>query len=222
MESTMELDELKQAWRTLGRQMERQEAIGLALLRDRKLGRARSSLRPLFWGQVVQMLFGLCFILLGVACWTQHRDLPHLLLAGIVVHAYGVVAILMAGGTIGLISRIDYSAPVLSIQKRLAALRRFYLLNGMAVGLPWWLLYVPVLMALAALGGRDLYPDAAGWVWISLAIGIIGLLGTWAFHRWSRSPARAALGRRLDEGAAGGSIRRLQATLDEIDRFERE
>lgn len=222
METTMELDQLKQAWQALGRQLERQETIDLALLRERKLERARGRLRPLFWGQIMQMLFGVAFILLGVACWTQHSDVPHLLLAGIVLHVYGVVTVAMAGGTLGLVARIDYSAPVLAIQKRLAALRRFYLINGMTVGLPWWLLYVPVLMALAALGGKDIYAGGALWVWICLAVGIAGLLGTWIFHRWSRNPSRAALGRRLDDGAAGGGIRRVQATLDEIAQFERD
>ena len=53
-------------------------------------------------------------------------------------------------------------------------------------------------------------------------IGAAGLLATWAFHRWSRSPARAGLGRRLDEAAAGGSIRAMQGVLDEIARFEQE
>lgn len=222
MDTTMELDEVKQAWQTLGRQLERQEAVGLALLRDRTLDRARGNLRPLFWGQITQMLFGVVVILLGVACWTQHGEVPHLLLVGIVLHVYGVVTVAMAGGTLGLIGRIDYSAPVVAIQKRLTALRRFYLINGMTVGLPWWLLYVPVAMALAALGGKDVYAGSTSWVWICLAVGVAGLLGTWIFHRWSRSPARAALGRRLDDGAAGGSIRRLQATLDEIARFERD
>ena len=36
------------------------------------------------------------------------------------------------------------------------------------------------------------------------------------------SPARAGLGRRRDDAAAGGSIRAMQGVLDEIARFEQE
>ena len=37
MDTTMELDELKQAWQTLERQLERHDAIQLRLYRDSKL-----------------------------------------------------------------------------------------------------------------------------------------------------------------------------------------
>ena len=69
MDTTMELDELKHAWQALGRQLERQEAIQWQLLRERKLERVRHGLRPLVWGQVLQMLLGLGLIALGVAGW---------------------------------------------------------------------------------------------------------------------------------------------------------
>ena len=41
MGKTMELDDLKQAWQVLGRQMERQQALNLQLLRESRLERAR-------------------------------------------------------------------------------------------------------------------------------------------------------------------------------------
>src|SRR5690606_7958982 len=118
MDTTMELDELKQAWQTLGRQLERQDAMQFQLLRDRKLEHARRSLRPLFWGQLLQMLLGLGLVLLGVACWSRNTDAPALLWTGIAVHAFGVAHIALAGITIGLIGTIDYAAPVLKIQKQ--------------------------------------------------------------------------------------------------------
>ncbi len=58
-------------------------------------------------------------------------------------------------------------------------------------------------------------------VWIGLGIGIAGLLGTWRLHRWPRQPARAPLGQRLEDSAAGGCIRKAQRVLDEIVDFER-
>lgn len=217
----MELDELKTAWQTLDRRLQQHNAINLQLFKDRKLDKARSSLRPLFWGQILQILFGLLFVALGVSFWPDHRDLPHALAAGIIVHAYGVVSIVLAGITLGL-TRIDHAAPVVSIQKQLGKLRRFYIINGAIVGLAWWVFWVPLLMVIVGLLGVDVYARAPSVVWIGVAIGIAGLLATWWFHRWSHQPKRAEFGKRLDDSAAGGSIRKTQQILDEIARFEQE
>jgi serine/threonine-protein kinase len=226
MDTTMELDDLKQAWKTLDARLALQNTLQLEALHARKVGRIRSSLRPLFWGQVVQLLFGAWMILIGVDVWTSHRDVPHLLLAGIVVHAYGIATLIAAGIVGASIVRIDHSAPVLELQRRLARLRKAYVIGGMCVGLPWWVMWVPFVMVLAmSATGIDIYAVAhassplANWLNIGLAVGVFGLLGSWAFHRWSRHPTRAALGERLDAAAAGGSLRRAQAELDALARF---
>ncbi len=96
MDTTMELDELKHAWQALGRQLERQEAIQWQLLRERKLERVRHGLRPLVWGQVLQMLLGLGLIALGVACWTGNAGVPGLFWSGVLVHAFGVAHVALA------------------------------------------------------------------------------------------------------------------------------
>ena len=103
METIMEPDELKHIWQALGRQLERQEAIHLQLFRERKLQRARGSLRPLFWGQIVQILFGCLFLLLATLFWSVGPHPAHVVLAGIVVHAYGIGTIIVAGMTLGMI-----------------------------------------------------------------------------------------------------------------------
>ncbi len=226
MDTTMELNDLKQAWQTLDKGLQQQNTLALRAYRDRQADKARRGLRPLLWGQVAQMFFGVLFVLLAAALWARTGASPQPLAwttfaAGIFVHGYGVATIVLAGCTIGLAMAIDYSAPVVGIQKQLAKLRRFYIVNGMVAGLPWWLMWVPVLMVLSGLGGVDLYARAPSVVWIGLGIGIAGLLGTWRFQSWSRQPARAPLGQRLEDGAAGGSIRKAQRVLDEIVDFER-
>ena len=117
---------------------------------------------------------------------------------------------------------IDYTQPVVDIQKRLAVLRRTYIVNGMLAGLPWWFLWVPLLMVLAGLGGHDLYANAPELVWIGLGVGVAGLAATAWFHGWSRDPARPRLARAVDASVTGGSLQRARAQVDEIARFESE
>lgn len=224
----METDQMKLAWQQLGQQLERSNTLQLRTLRARQLDRTRGSLRPLFWGQIAQiLLIGVPCMLLASMLW-HHSGRPgttlalSTLLAGIVVHAYGLATTVLAGATLGRIHQIDYAAPVLDIQKQLTGLRRLYIVNGMIAGLPWWFLWVPLLMTLSGLAGVELYARAPSLVWIGMGIGMAGLLGTWWFHLWSRSPKRPRLAKAMHDSVTGGSLRRARAALDELERFARE
>lgn len=225
MESTMELDDFKQAWQTLDRRLERQNEINLRLYTEGKLAKARAGLRPLVWGQVAQLLFGVLVLLAAVAFWTLPlpRASPLLLGAGLLMHAYGVAVIMVSGITLGVARNVDYTAPVVAIQKQLLRLRRAYVISAMVAGLPWWVLWMVPVMMLAGLAG-----DAEGMAWmqsyllIGTGVGVAGLLGTWWFHRWSRHPSRPRLARALDDGLTGSSLRKAQRLLDELAQFERE
>lgn len=221
----MELHDLKTTWQALDRQLTQHNRLQLHLLREQKLEKARNSLRPLFWGQLAQLLLvGLPLIVLASCLWAGLDHLPSsaLLLAGVVVHAYGVAVVALAGATMGLVRTLDYSAPVLSIQKQLAKLRGLYVLNAMLCGLPWWFMWVPVLMVGAGLVGVDLYARAPQVAWIGLGVGAVGLLGTWIFHRWARQPSRPQRAQAMRDSLTGGSLRKAQALMAELDHFEKQ
>lgn len=218
----MELDDLKPAWQALDRSLERQSTLNLAIFRAGRVDRLRGSLRPLFWGQLAQMLLlGLPFIALATLLWASQPQHAAVIVAGVIVHAYGVFAIVSAGIVLGQIGRIDHAEPVLEIQKRLARLRKLYIRSGMVVGLPWWFLWIAILQVLAGLRGVDLAHTAPSMLGIGYGVGAAGLLGTAWLHRWARRPERAALGAKMDASLSGGSLRKAQAQLDELLRFER-
>ncbi len=218
----MELDELKATWQALDRRMQQSNAIQLQLFKDGRFNKMRAGLRPLFWGQIVQILFGVLTILIGIAFWSQHREVAHLFYTGLILHVYGVVTIITAGLTLGKIRSIDYAAPVLSIQKQLASVRRIYVGSGVVVGYSWWLMWIPFAVVVFGFLGVDISTVAPGFVPISAAIGIAGLLAMWAFHRWASNPRRGPFGQRYAESLSGGSLRRAQRVLDEITQFEKE
>jgi hypothetical protein len=226
MEPAMELDDLKAAWKTLDRKLELDNALRLAELRDRKAERMRHSLRPLARGQSVQMLFGTAAMLLGAACWARHLDIGMMVACGLVVHAYGLAVMIASGVVIGMARAIDLGEPVMALQLRLARLRKAYLVSGRIAGLPWWVMWMPMLVVLAGLENPDRLPPGpmpvATWIWSTLAVGALGLAATWGLHRWAHQPQRAELGRRIDDHFAGNALRRAQAQLDELVRFERD
>jgi hypothetical protein len=219
MEARMELDQLKHAWKTLDHRLEQQNALGLQLLREGRLERAQRGLRPLVWGQAIQMLIGAIGMSWFAPFWVEHRHEPSLLLAGLTMHAYCLGLVVFGAVMQSQIARVDYAAPVLAIQRQLLTLRRSYVIGGMLIGLPWWFLTAPLLVVLSE---GVILERAPSVIWLQLAIGAVGLLATWWFHRWANRPERAAFGRKLDDGAAGGSIRRAQAALDQLAEFERD
>lgn len=217
----MELDDLKAEWQSLHARLARQEAISLRALQDARLDRMLRELRPLRWMQAFQILLGALFTVAGGAFWSAHLHTPHLLAMGLVMHVYGLVVILSCARMQMLASRVDIAAPVLEIQRRLAELRRFYVRSALWLGLPWFVLWIPcVLMLLAARYGADVYARQPGVVLIVTAVCAALWALTLFLIQWAQRRPRMA--RALDAAAAGGSLNRAQARLDEIARFEAE
>ncbi|KLD77492.1 hypothetical protein ACFOPN_07845 [Xanthomonas hyacinthi] len=59
--------------------------------------------------------------------------------------AHRGIAAQVAGSVPGRLLHIDYGAPVLQIQRRIARTRRWYVGSGVVCGLSWRLPWVPVL-----------------------------------------------------------------------------
>jgi hypothetical protein len=158
-------------------------------------------------------------VVLGVACWKQNLHAPGLFATGIVLHAFGVLNIAFAGIVAGLSSSLDYGSPVLAIQKRLRLLLRMQVFNSNACGAPWWIMWVLVVVGFAGLSPTRAAGGTPAWIWASLALGLVGMVATWA---WTARAARRPTGlyARIDDGADG--IRRNLRLFDDIERFERD
>jgi hypothetical protein len=218
----MELDELKSAWQFLDRKLSRESAINLALYRDQKLDQVRFSLQPLRREQVVQLLAGIGIVVFAGFLWSAKPTAISIILAGVAVQLYGIACIISAGVVLSGIRNVDYSGSVLQIQNRLARVRRAYFLAGIVAGLPWWFIWLPFLMVLAHFGGVNLYANAPSVIWSGLGVGAVGLLASWWLYSYSRDGSRPRLNRWVDDAMTGRSLRRAQAQLEEVRRFEQD
>ena len=193
--------------------LEQQELAGRFLLTRRQLmDRVELSLRPLFRGQLVQVLMGIALIALGAQCWARNTQLPHKVICGAIVHIYGIIVIAQAAMVCTKIKHIDYSKPVTEVRDKLGNVRTAYLRAGIVIGFVWWLMWLPVTVAF----GFDavLYP---GSLIVSLAIGVTGLVvSLWLYWRALRSdePSDEGWRRKL----AGESIANAYLALDEIEQ----
>ncbi len=189
-----------------------QELAGTMLLTRRQLmDRVEQSLRPLFRWQVLQALLGVALIALGAQCWARNTQVPHRVVSGAILHVYGVLVFAQSMLVCTRIRRIDYSKSVLDIRGKLDSMRSGYLRAGVLIGHVWWLMWIPVAVAL----GFDevLHPRALG---LSLAVGVVGfVVSLWLYWRVLKptNPSAEAWKRKL----GGESIAAAYLALDEIE-----
>lgn len=216
MNDSLDFAELKDAWRALDAKLARQHALELHVFRENRLGRVRLHLFPFWVESVLQILVGLALAVLAGSFWTGHVAEPGPLVAGLLVHAYGVGTVAFGVYQLVLLARLDLAAPVLAIQKSLAGLQARRARAALVLGLAWWILWLALLVCLArAFPGIDLYQRAPAWVLGSLAVGLLGLFASLlVVRRLQRRPSHAP-GRTW-------LLDRAQRHLAEIDRFERE
>jgi hypothetical protein len=218
----MELDELKSAWQSLERKLDRQHALELHHFRTDRLAGARRRLRPLVAGQLVQAACGFALMAWIAPYWVQHWGQWHLVAYGVALHLYGLMMLLFAGRDLVHIAQVDYAAPVLEIQKRLATLRAQRIQAARAFGIAGCIAWVPLVLVVFEKLGADLWVHKPAMVAWFVASGIGALLFTWALVAWSRLARNARLRKDMDDHAAGRSLTRAQAVLDEIARFEQD
>lgn len=216
----MDLDEMKQAWQLLERRLDEQQALNARLYREGRLDKLRHGLRPLAWGQSIQLAFGVLFMLLGTVYWTSHMAVTHQLLLGVMVQILGVLMVAFAGRVLYLLPQIDYTAPVLQIQQRLAQLRAWRVrVEAPVFAVVGSFVWIPLLlMEVHWQIGLDIWahwPGFVSWLvmcgWVSLALVLSAVLLAWRVGRL----------RWITDHAAGKAVRKAEAVLEDIARFER-
>jgi hypothetical protein len=220
---SVELDEMKSAWLALDRRLERQEALHLNAFRDNRLDRLEAALRPLRVGQIVQIIVGVLLTFVFAPFWVEHRDTPHLLITGLALHAYALMFIVFAARDLYIIQRIDYAAPVLEIQRRLADLRAWRVRVAPVFGAVGCLVWVPFLLWLFEVAfGVDVYALHPQVVYVFIASGLacFGLMVL--LMRWLRNPRRARFAKLLEDSVAGRGIAKAQRFVDEVATFARD
>ncbi len=217
---TIELDDLKEVWQTLNRHVERQNALAFRELREQPLSRFRAALRWLRTGKVVQLFAGVLLTVFSARFWVGHLGVAHLMSYGISLQLYGLLLIFFAAREFTLISRLDYAAPVVDLQKRMADLRRWHLRAAIWFGITSSFVWIPAILIGFYKLGADVWlrsPGVVGWFLGSgcVTAGVFGGIVLYVVRggKFAQSLADHSVGRALN---------RAQAMLAEIDRFEKE
>jgi len=221
----MELDEMKQEWARIGMRQDGMEALLRQDFRDRRIDKMRSTIRWSLSWHAVGLACWVGFVVLVASFWVEHRHVMHLLVIGLLLHVYGIAGIWSSATQLFLLSRIYlFDAPVVVLQRRLAQLRRFRMVSTLALGLPWWFLWLLLLLvAVTWLSGVDMFAGASVWIWANMAVGVAGTgFSLWLVRRLAGRPIRSPWLQRMVDDMSGCSLARASRQLEEIARFEHE
>ena len=219
----MELDDLKPAWQRLEQELETQKRITARLMAEQTSSRLQASLKPLLNWQSFQIVAGIVLATLGAQVWLAHRHDTLTFVSGLIVHAYAIALIIGGARTVQLLLDIDYAAPVVTLQKRIAKLDKSYVRSGWILGLPWWLLWIPFGIVLLSKIGVDLSGVPIGaWLPANIVVGLLGMLLTVAAFHWAKRSTKPGTGRRLERMVSGASIDNAKRLLAGVEEFERD
>jgi hypothetical protein len=221
----MELDDLKVAWSQLGRGRETLPMGIVSTLRDGKLDQTRSALGRVAWVLRYELAAGVVATLLLGSFLADHWRTARFLLSALVLHEYAVITILIAARQMVLLSRVDFSVPVLTVQRELTRLRTFRIWSTLGLMIVAPLLWAPLaIVGAKGLFDLDVYRAfGAAWVWGNLAIGLAVIpLGLWLARRLAARNTRSPRVAAFMEMLSGRSLADAKRYADELARFATE
>lgn len=215
----MELDDLKPSWQRLNQRVQELTLINRRLMLDAAVRRARQRLAPLLVGAAFNVFIGAFFSLASASFIGTHLDTPFVLIPALVLQMTSLVYLAIGVGRLVLARRIDFTLPVLEIQRSLAAMQKWEAWSwlsmwvGSALILPAFLVAV-VIVTHGTLAWEHV-PEAVlanSILWIVTAL--VPLLVYFVSRR--RKGMFAAW---LDSHLTSQSIAAARAAIAEIDEF---
>lgn len=215
----MELDELKSSWQRLDQRVQELTLIYRRLVVDATVRKARWRLAPVIAGAVANVIIGALFALAAGKFWSAHLDSVPVLISGITVHALGIVLIVIGIGRLAHARQVDFTRPVLEIQRSLASLQKWEAWSFHAAWAGCCAVPLAIVISITMAGmGANFRDRMSGYLLVNLvvwlAIAVTPLLLYVVARR--RGGAFAA---RMDAFLTSHSIARARALVDEIDEF---
>ena len=187
--------------------------------------RTSSALDRLFRSILVELLINVAAIGLLGLFMANHIGEPEFLAPAIVLDLFAISLIVDGGRQLAALGSVDYSAPIVVIQKKLETLRIQRIRTAKWTLLLAPLLWMPLLIVtLEGVFGVNAYAELdRGWLAVNLltSVAVIPLM-VWASRRYADRLQRSPLVKRLMNDLAGRNLRKAEAFLEKLARFEQE
>lgn len=217
----MELDELKVSWQRLDQRVQTLTMLNRMLVTDIAIRKARWRLAPLVAGAIANIVIGAFFAVESAGFWSAHLDEAPALIGGLAMHALSILLMVIGVGRLALARRVDFSRPVLEIQRSLTALQKWdaWSFHAMWAGV---CLLVPVIVIAVSITqfGLDVWERAPGYLLVNLAAWLTLAVAPPLLHAWSRRHY-GPLAAKIDAFLTSRSITRARDEIAQVDEFAR-
>ena len=228
----MNLEELKARLAEQDSKLDQLVRLNTTHVRELQLVKTRSSLRWLVPGLVIELLLTIGGIIWVGDFIAGHLGEPRFLLPALMVDLSLIALMGSCIWQLVMINSLDYSLPVVAMQKELGKLRILRIRTTKWVMTLSFVLWAPFLIVLVeGLFGVDLWRVLAvagdgdepflRWIVANVLFGLaVALVVVWVSRRYADRLKRSPMIERLMDDFAGRSLTRALASLDSIVRFE--
>ncbi|MEK6481119.1 hypothetical protein WJR50_26490 [Catalinimonas sp. 4WD22] len=220
----MELDEIKSIWSAYDKKLEQSWKLNLSLLRRTNLDKVKSKLRNLVFLHAFTLAFSILQIILLMYFVAVHADELHFLAAGTTLLVWSFMIAYSAADQLSKINEMDYSAPVMEIQKKLISIK-LSIIKYLRLSILIIPLYIAhILFWFELLFDVDMYLVANQQWWVGQIIFTLVVmvpLTIWLYKKLSPKNVNKSWMKKLISGSGGKQIGEAFTLLDEIQRFEK-
>jgi hypothetical protein len=217
----MELDELKPSWQRLDQRVQPLATLNRTLVTNTAIRKARWRLAPLIAGASANIVIGAFIALESAGFWIAHLDKAPALIGGIALQVLSTLLMVIGIGRLVLARRVDFSNPVIEIQRALTALQKWdaWSFHAMWAGV---CLLAPAIVIAVSINqfGLNFWERAPGYVLANLVVWLALALGPPLLHAWSRRHY-GPLAAKIDAFLTSHSVTRARDEIEQVDEFER-
>ncbi len=221
----MNLDDMKQLWEAQDRKLDASIRLNTRLLQMPVLNKAETALGRLSVLLWIELLLGLGLAILLGSFGADHVAEARFLIPSVVLHLSVILLMIDGGYQLFAIRSLDYSAPIVEIQKRLGSLRIQRIRATQLTFLFAPLLWVPLLVvSLKGLLGLDAYAIfSSGWLVANVLFGLAVIpLALWISRRYADRMDRSPFVQSLMRDLAGYNLNAAVGFLGSLELFEKE
>ncbi|MBI4751724.1 MAG: hypothetical protein HY774_24850 [Acidobacteria bacterium] len=220
----MNFEDLQRQWATLDKKLETSIRLNTEVLRQGKLEKTKSALQRLSFFIWVEVLLTIPVVLVVGSFLANHWHEPAFFIPGLTLH---VAAIGLMGSCIYqlvTLNQMDFSAPVLTIQKRLETLRIHRIRATQWTFLLAPLLWTPLLIVVFRGLGVNAYATFdLTWMAANFIFGLaVVVLGIWVSKRYGHRMAHIPWIQKLMNDLAGNNLNQALGVLSTLSDFENE